>query len=41
MLEAYLQDLIGDAKSPDQLDMLVQALTSLQHSRTRTASNRA
>jgi hypothetical protein len=41
MLEGYLQDLICDARSPNQLDLLVQALTMLQHSRTRAASNSA
>jgi hypothetical protein len=41
MLEAYLHDLIWDAKKPEERDVLVQALTSLQHSRARTASNSA
>ena len=39
MLEAYLQDLIWGTKKPEDLDVLVQVLTSLQHVRTRTASN--
>jgi hypothetical protein len=41
MLEAYLQDLICEARNPTQLDVLVQALTLLQHTRTRAASNSA
>jgi hypothetical protein len=41
ILEAYLQDLICEARNPNQLDVLVQVLTLLQHTRTRAASNSA
>jgi len=41
VLEAYLQDLIWGVNNPNELDVPVETLTTLQHWKTRSAGKQA